>query len=65
MRLRQDEDIRLTKLKNGWEVEYSWEESFTDRGGHKDTDWKNEAYAFPTLEEAIGKMSELALTIKD
>ena len=60
-----DEAINLTKLKNGWQVKYSWEEITTNSKGDKDTDWKDESYAYPTLEEALAQTKELALKIKE
>ena len=59
--LRSDDNsLKLERIGNGWVVTHSYETEFTDRGGHKDTDYHNEQFAFPTLDEALTKMKEMA-----
>lgn len=61
----EDEVVKITKLKNGWQLTHSWETIDTLRDGRKETNWHSETYAYPTLEETIAKATELATEFKD
>ena len=61
---RTDESVKLIKLKNGWRVSHCWEEK-SKSGDRYDTDWETADYAYPTLEEAVAKVTEVAGTFKD
>ena len=59
--LRSDDNVlKLERIGNGWTVTHCYETEFTDRGGHKDTDYHSDVLAFTTLDEALTKMKEMA-----
>lgn len=47
--------VTIYKVKNGWEVEYSWYEV----NNKSEKDWKEEKWVFFTREEAIDKIKEV------
>jgi len=61
----ESESIEITKLKNGWQLSHSWKTTDTLSDGRKDTNYHSEAFAYPTLEEATAKITELASKFKD
>jgi hypothetical protein len=57
------DEISIKPIKTGWLVEASGESFTMTDSGHKDTEYINDQYAFPTLAEAMQKITDLSTLI--
>jgi hypothetical protein len=58
---REKAPIGICKIDNGWEVKRNWDTKKVVEGvSHLDYEYFSETFAFPTIDEALAKVKELA-----